>query len=236
MLSFVNCSKHVFFLARSHSNCCSNSNIARALARRPRTYPLQTTNRESQCIAVCSTRLRSTWSTAVHQSKTLSVVKPSLLQVRRSGTRYRTVSATRHSPATVSDDRWRRISISSLPLSTHNAVEMLHDSALYKSIIDIDIKSLNGVSFSDLTIITLGPTLNNFTVMECIEWWHCRWPRVTFEWHWMHYKRFQGRNFEKYCILYRYHVYNDRTSYVKYYFYNRIRPKWLFKVILGHLT
>jgi len=47
---------------------------------------------------------------------------------------------------------------------------MLHDSALYKSIIDIDIKSLNGVSFSDLTIITLGHTLNNFTVMECIEW------------------------------------------------------------------
>jgi len=29
--------------------------------------------------------------------------------------------------------------ISLLPLSTHSAVEMLHDSALYKSIIDIDI-------------------------------------------------------------------------------------------------
>jgi len=29
-------------------------------------------------------------------------------------------------------------SISSIPLSTHSAVEMLHDSALHKSIIDID--------------------------------------------------------------------------------------------------
>jgi len=29
--------------------------------------------------------------------------------------------------------------ISSLPLSTHSAVEMLHDSSLYKSIIDIDM-------------------------------------------------------------------------------------------------
>jgi len=29
--------------------------------------------------------------------------------------------------------------ISSIPLSTHSTVEMLHDSALYKSIIDIDI-------------------------------------------------------------------------------------------------
>jgi len=29
-------------------------------------------------------------------------------------------------------------SVLSLPLSTHSAVEMLHDCALYKSIIDID--------------------------------------------------------------------------------------------------
>jgi len=29
-------------------------------------------------------------------------------------------------------------SVSSLPLSTHSAVEMLHDSALYKSVIDVD--------------------------------------------------------------------------------------------------
>jgi len=31
--------------------------------------------------------------------------------------------------------------ISALPLSTHSAVEMLHDSALYKFMIDIDIES-----------------------------------------------------------------------------------------------
>ena len=29
--------------------------------------------------------------------------------------------------------------ISALPLSTHSAIEMLHDSALYKFMIDIDI-------------------------------------------------------------------------------------------------
>jgi len=34
--------------------------------------------------------------------------RPSLSLVRRSGTRYRTVSATRRSPATVSDNRWKR--------------------------------------------------------------------------------------------------------------------------------
>ena len=34
--------------------------------------------------------------------------------------------------------------ISSLPLSTHSAVEMLHDSALYKSIIDSDIDNIAG--------------------------------------------------------------------------------------------
>ena len=39
----------------------------------------------------------------------LSVVGPSLLQVRQSGTRHRTVSVTRRSAATVLDNRWRRI-------------------------------------------------------------------------------------------------------------------------------
>ena len=91
-----------------------------------------TTNWESQCIAVCSTRLLRTWSTAVRQSQTfpadviygqplditwlyhvtdsaLSVVGPSLSLVRRSGTRYRTVSVTRRSPATASNNCcWRR--------------------------------------------------------------------------------------------------------------------------------
>jgi len=77
------------------------------------------------------TWLLSTWSTALHQSQTfpadfvygqplditrpyhvtgsaLSVVGPSLSLVRRSGTRYRTVSATWRSPATASHNRWKR--------------------------------------------------------------------------------------------------------------------------------
>jgi len=93
---------------------------------------VSTTNLESQCITVCSTRLRRTWSTSVHQSKTfpadviygqllditwlyhvtssaLSAIRPSRLQVRQSGTRYQTVSATRRSAATASDNLWRRI-------------------------------------------------------------------------------------------------------------------------------
>jgi len=90
-----------------------------------------TTNWEShsQCIAVCSTRLRSTWWTAVYQSQTFTADSfkvsistspdgttlpaqhfrssgaPSLSLVRQNGTRYRTVSVTRRSSATVSDDR-----------------------------------------------------------------------------------------------------------------------------------
>ena len=35
-------------------------------------------------------------------------------------------------------DHHQKLIDSSLPLSTHSDVEMLHDSALYKSIIDID--------------------------------------------------------------------------------------------------
>jgi len=106
-----------------------------ALARRPRTYPLQTGNTpHSQCIAVGSARLRSPeyLVDSVRQSQTfpadviygqplnitwlyhvtgsaLTVVGPSLSLVRQSGTRYRIVSATRRSPATLSDNRWRRI-------------------------------------------------------------------------------------------------------------------------------
>jgi len=38
-----------------------------------------------------------------------SVVGPSLSPVWKSGTRYRTVSATQRSPATASDNRWRQI-------------------------------------------------------------------------------------------------------------------------------
>ena len=45
---------------------------------------------------------------------------------------------------TLRSDRFRQLLktnliISALPLSTHSAVEMLHDSALYKFMIDIDI-------------------------------------------------------------------------------------------------
>jgi len=39
----------------------------------------------------------------------LSVVGPFLSLVRRSGTCYRTVSMTRRSPATASNNRWKRI-------------------------------------------------------------------------------------------------------------------------------
>ena len=101
------------------------------------------TTRNSVCI-------RFTWSIVVHQSQTfpadviygqplditwpyhvtgsaLSVVGPSLSLVRRS--RYRTVCVTRRSPATASDNRWKRTYFVAIPLSTHSAVEMLHDSA-----------------------------------------------------------------------------------------------------------
>ena len=89
---------------------------------------VSTTNWESQCIAVCRTRLRSIWSTAVHQSQTFpadviysqpldiawpyhvtgsafSVIVLFLSEVQQPGTRYRTVSATRRSAATASDNR-----------------------------------------------------------------------------------------------------------------------------------
>jgi len=44
------------------------------------------------------------------------------------------IECLRSFPTTVEDEL-----ISALPLSTHSAVEMLHDSALYKFMIDIDI-------------------------------------------------------------------------------------------------
>ena len=43
-------------------------------------------------------------------------------------------SAQQQQFQTIAEDE----SVSSIPLSTHSTVEMLHDSALYKSIIDID--------------------------------------------------------------------------------------------------
>jgi len=54
--------------------------------------------------------LTTNWESTYHVTGwTLSVVGPSLSQVRQSGTRYRTVSVTRRSAATVSDNRQIRI-------------------------------------------------------------------------------------------------------------------------------
>ena len=69
----------------------------------------------------------------------LSVVGPSLLQVRRSGTCYQIrqspwPGAQQQQLQTITEDE----PISTLLLSTHSVVEMPHDSVLYKSIIDID--------------------------------------------------------------------------------------------------
>ena len=93
---------------------------------------VSTTNWESQCIAICSTRLLSTWSTAVHQSQTF----PADVIYGQSATRHhltvprywlstfgrRAFSVAdptvrnslpdsrrnRRSATTVSDNRWRR--------------------------------------------------------------------------------------------------------------------------------
>jgi len=131
-----------------------------ALAWRSRTYPLQTGSHSASLPAVQGswapgrllyTSLRHSQPTSVTVSHSTSRDRttlyrlstfgrrPSLLLVRRSGTRYRTVSATLRSPhqqqfQTIAENE----PISSLPLSTHSAVEMLHDSPLYKSIIDVD--------------------------------------------------------------------------------------------------
>ena len=48
-------------------------------------------------------------------------------------------SAQQWSFPTTSEDEL----IPALPLNTHSAVKMLHDSALYKFMIDIDIQALN---------------------------------------------------------------------------------------------
>jgi len=63
-------------------------------------------------LCVSSWDVDITWPYHVTGSA-LSVVGPSLLLVRRSGTRYRTVSATRRSPATASDSRKRTYFVAS---------------------------------------------------------------------------------------------------------------------------
>jgi len=54
-----------------------------------------TTNWESQCIAVCSTRLLSTWSTAAHQSQTFPA-NPTSFMVTHSTSPDRTMFRARH--------------------------------------------------------------------------------------------------------------------------------------------
>ena len=69
----------------------------------------------------------------------LSVVGPSMSPVRRSGTRYQTVSVTWRSPATASDNRWKRTYF----VATTQHTQYSRDASwllLYKSIIDIDTK------------------------------------------------------------------------------------------------
>jgi len=140
-------------------------------------FSLFSTSWESQCIAVCSTRLLSTWSTAVHQSQTfpadviygqpLDITWPNhvpgsavsspdctalpaqhfrssgLLCCRSDGLELATgqspwPSTQQQQLQTITADE-ESVSLLPVPLSTHSTVEMLHDSALYKSIIDIDI-------------------------------------------------------------------------------------------------
>ena len=118
----------------------------------------------------------------------LPIVRPSLSQIRRSGTHYRTVSVTRRSAAIVSDSCEDKL-ISALPLkprlhqatccpatccssaqhvarcrqhvawckrgfSAHSAVEMLHDSALFKSTTDIDITLTTVIAVDAVVIYT----------------------------------------------------------------------------------
>jgi len=124
------------------------------------------TSWESQCIAVCRTRLLSTWSTTVHQSQTFPAAS---FTVNHSTLPDRTTLPAQHfrSFCLLCGRRWsdglklatgqsprpgaqqqqlQRIandeSILSLQLTTpeaHSTVEMLHESALYKSIINTDI-------------------------------------------------------------------------------------------------
>ena len=125
---------------------------------------VSTTNWESQCIAVCITRLRSTWSTAVHQSQTFPA---DVIHGQPLTSPDRTTLPVQHFRSSGLLCRWsdglqlatgqcprpgahqqhlqtiaENEPISSLPLSTPSAVQMLHDSALYKSIIDIDINCI----------------------------------------------------------------------------------------------
>ena len=106
--------------------------------------------------AVCSTRPQSTWSTAVHQSQTFPCSRHHLRPVTRhhlTVPRYRLITFGRWAFSVAGPTVWNSLPDSlrdpaltsnsftqSLFCRTHSAVEMLHDCALYKSIIDIDIE------------------------------------------------------------------------------------------------
>ena len=120
---------------------------------------VSTTNWESQCIAVCRTRPQSTWSTAVHQSQDipsrrhlwsatrhhltvprywLSTFGRSLLCRWSGGLELATgqspwPGAQQQQLYTIAEDE----SISSLPLSTHSAVDVLVVYMLYDCYINL---------------------------------------------------------------------------------------------------
>ena len=133
-----------------------------ALARRPRTYPLQSGSHSASLSAEQGSGVpgRLLYTSLGHSQPTSFTVSHStppdrttlpaqhfrssdLLCRRSDGLEL----ATRQSPRpgaqqqqlqTIAEDE----SISSLPLSAHSAVETLHDSAIYKSITDVDIGSI----------------------------------------------------------------------------------------------
>jgi len=129
-----------------------------ALARHPRTYPLQTGTGESrawlsaeQGSGVPSGLLYTslTFPSYVIYGHSTSPDHITLLaqhfrsssllsMVRRSVTLlfYRTVSVTWRSPATASDSRWKR---TYFVATTQHTQRMTHDSALYEYVIEIDI-------------------------------------------------------------------------------------------------
>ena len=131
--------------------------IACCIARRPRTYPLQTGSHSASLSAeqgsgvpgrVLYTSLRHSQPTSFMVSHSTSPDRTALpaQHFRSSGLLCRwsdgpLVSGQSPRPGTHQQQLQtiaKNEPISSLPLSTHSAVEMLHDSVLYKSIIDTD--------------------------------------------------------------------------------------------------
>jgi len=138
--------------------CCMRNCTQTALTRRPRTYPLQTGSHSASLSAeqgsgvpgrLLYTSLRHSQPTSFTVSHSTSPDHTTLSaqHFRSSGLLCRWSDglelatgqslwpgAQRQQLQTIAEDE----SVSSLSLNTHSAVEMLHDCALYKSIIDID--------------------------------------------------------------------------------------------------